>query len=133
MPYRIERVNALLREEIGSVLAGELNDPRISPMASVTRVETSRDLSFARVYVSVLGTDQEKADTIQALKTAAGFIHRAIRPHLRMRNVPHLAFHLDEAIEKGAEMIAFIDEVIRRDQEIAAQGGDPNPLPDDTQ
>ena len=46
---------------------------------------------------------------------------------------PHLAFHLDEAIEKGAEMIAFIDEVIRRDQEIAAQGGDPDPLPDDTQ
>ena len=80
MPYRIERVNALLREEIGSVLAGELNDPRISPMASVTRVETSRDLSFARVYVSVLGTDQEKADTMQALAAAAGFIHRAIRP-----------------------------------------------------
>ena len=102
-------------------------------MASVTRVDTSRDLSFARVYVSVLGTDQEKADTMQALAAAAGFIHRAIRPHLRMRNVPHLAFHLDEAIEKGAEMIAFIDEVIRRDQEIAAQGGDPDPLPDDTQ
>ena len=133
MPYRIERVNALLREEIGSVLAGELNDPRISPMASVTRVDTSRDLSFARVYVSVLGTDQEKADTMQALTAAAGFIHRAIRPHLRMRNVPHLAFHLDEAIEKGAEMIAFIDEVIRRDQEIAAQSDDPNPLPNDTQ
>ena len=133
MSYRIERVNALLREEIGSVLAGELSDPRISPMASVTRVETSRDLSFARVYVSVLGTDEEKADTMEALGAAAGFIHRAIRPHLRMRNVPHFAFHLDEAIEKGAEMIAFIDEVIQRDKEIAAQGGDANPLPGNTQ
>ena len=133
MSYRIERVNALLREEIGSVLAGELNDPRISPMASVTRVDTSRDLSFAKVYVSVLGTDEEKADTMEALKSASGFIHRSIRPHLRMRNVPHLAFYLDEAIEKGAEMNALIDEVIRRDQEIAAQRGDPDPLPDDTQ
>ena len=133
MPYRIERVNALLQEEIGSVLAGELNDPRISPMISVTRVDTSRDLGSAKVYVSVLGTDEEKAGTMQALSAAAGFIHRAIRPSLRMRSVPRLAFHLDEAIEKGAEMIAFIDEVIRRDQEIAAQGGDPNPLPDDTQ
>ena len=132
MSYRIERVNALLREEIGSVLAGELSDPRISPMASVTRVETSRDLGFARVYVSVLGTDEEKADTMQALGAAAGFIHRAIRPHLRMRNVPHLAFHLDEAIEKGAEMLALIDEVIQRDREIAAQRGDSDPLPDDT-
>lgn len=132
MPYRIERVNALLREEIGSVLAGELNDPRISPMASVTRVDTSRDLGSARVYISVLGTDQEKADTMEALKAAAGFIHRTIRPHLRMRSVPHLAFHLDEAIEKGAEMLAFIDEVIQRDQEIAAQHGDSNPLPDET-
>ena len=132
MPYRIERVNALLREEIGSVLAGELNDPRISPMASVTRVDTSRDLGSAKVYVSILGTDEEKADTIDALKSASGFIHRTIRPHLRMRSVPHLAFYLDEAIEKGADMVAFIDEVIQRDKEIAAQRGDLDPLPDDT-
>ena len=132
MPYRIERVNALLREEIGSVLAGELNDPRISPMASVTRVDTSRDLGSAKVYVSILGTDEEKADTINALKSASGFIHRTIRPHLRMRSVPHLAFYLDEAIEKGADMVAFIDEVIQRDKEIAAQRGDLDPLPDDT-
>ena len=101
MPYRIERVNALLREEIGSVLAGELNDPRISPMASVTRVETSRDLSFAKVYVSVLGTDEEKTDTMEALKAASGFIHRTIRPHLRMRNVPHLAFHLTKPLKRA--------------------------------
>lgn len=129
MPYRIERVNALLREEIGSVLADQLNDPRISQIVSVTRVETLRDFSFAKVYVSVLGPDEEKAGTMQALEAASGFIHRAIRPNLRMRTIPHLSFHLDEAIEKGAEMLAFIDEVIRRDREIAAQRDEPGPAP----
>lgn len=132
MSHRIERVNALLRQEIGSVVADELKDPRISSIVSITRVETSRDLGFAKVYVSVLGTDQEKADTLRALGSAAGFIHRSIRPNLRMRSVPHLAFYLDEAIERGAEMVAFIDKVIERDREIAAQSDCPPPLQDDS-
>ena len=132
MSHRIERVNALLRQEIGSVVADELKDPRISSIVSITRVETSRDLGFAKVYVSVLGTDQEKADTLRALGSAAGFIHRSIRPNLRMRSVPHLAFYLDEAIERGAEMVAFIDKVIERDREIAAQRDCPPPLQDDS-
>ena len=99
---------------------------------SITRVETSRDLGFAKVYVSVLGTDQEKSDTLRALGSAAGFIHRSIRPNLRMRSVPHLAFYLDEAIERGAEMVAFIDKVIERDREIAAQRDCPPPPQDDS-
>lgn len=131
MSHRIERVNALLRQEIGSVVTDELKDPRISSIVSITRVETSRDLGFAKVYVSVLGSDQEKSDTLRALGSAAGFIHRSIRPNLRMRSVPHLAFYLDEAIEKGAEMVAFIDKVIERDREIAAQSDCPPPLQDD--
>ena len=133
MSHRIERVNALLRQEIGSVIADELKDPRISSIVSVTRVETSRDLSFAKVYVSVLGNDQEKANTLRALDSAAGFIHRTIRPNLRMRSVPRLAFRLDEAIERGAEMLAFIDEVIERDREIADQRERTPPLQDDAQ
>ncbi len=132
MSHRIERVNALLRQEVGSVVADELKDPRISSIVSITRVETSRDLGFAKVYVSVLGSDQEKADTLRALGSAAGFIHRSIRPNLRMRSVPHLAFYLDEAIERGAEMVAFIDKVIERDREIAAQSDCPPPLQDDS-
>ena len=132
MSHRIERVNALLRQEIGSVVADELKDPRISSIVSITRVETSRDLGFAKVYVSVLGSDQEKSDTLRALGSAAGFIHRSIRPNLRMRSVPHLAFYLDEAIEKGAEMVAFIDKVIERDREIAAQSDCPPPPQDDS-
>lgn len=132
MSHRIERVNALLRQEIGSVVADELKDPRISSIVSITRVETSRDLGFAKVYVSVLGTDQEKSDTLRALGSAAGFIHRSIRPNLRMRSVPHLAFYLDEAIERGAEMVAFIDKVIERDREIAAQRDCPPPPQDDS-
>lgn len=132
MSHRIERVNALLRQEIGSVVAGELKDPRISSIVSITRVETSRDLGFAKVYVSVLGSDQEKSDTLRALGSAAGFIYRSIRPNLRMRSVPHLVFYLDEAIERGAEMVAFIDKVIERDREIAAQRDCPPPLQDDS-
>jgi len=121
MAYRIERVNALLLQEIGSVLAGELSDPRISPMVSVTSVDVSRDFSLAKVYVSVLGDDEEKKSTLQALTAAAGFVHRTIRPNLSLRTVPHLAFYLDETIERGADMLSLIDEVMERDRAMAAQ------------
>jgi len=127
MAYRIERVNSLLRQEIGSVLAGELQDPRISTVVSITRVEVSRDLGFAKVFVSVLGDSEEKANTLRALKDAAGFVHRTIKPNLRMRSVPRLRFYLDEAIEKGAEMLTLIDDVMKRDRAIAAQAGDAEP------
>lgn len=110
MNRRMDRVNVLLREEISRIIANELNDPRIPTIVSVTHVESSPDLRYAKVHISVFGDDQDKQNTMMALKSASGFINRTMRPNLSLKNVPFLSFYLDESIEKSAEMLEFIAE-----------------------
>ena len=111
MSRRMDRVNVLLRQEISRVLAVELRDPRLASLVSVTFVDTSTDLRHAKVFVSVLGGQSDKQDTLTALKSAAGFIHRSMRQRLTLRAVPTLDFYLDDSIERGAEMLEMIKEV----------------------
>ena len=111
MTRRMERVNALLRQEISGMIAAELKDPRLSAVITVTRVDASRDLSTARVYVSVMGEPTGKGDTLRAMKSASGFIHRTLRDRLTLRTVPRVEFRIDESIEQGAEVIKLIDRV----------------------
>ena len=121
MSFRMERVNDLLRQEISRILFDEITDPRITVMISITRVETSKDLKYAKVFVSVMGDDQAKKKALAALKSSAPFIHRAIRPRLSTRNVPFPTFLLDESIEKGAEMQGKINRVIAEEDARAAE------------
>ncbi len=111
MTRRLDRINVLLRQEISRLLAGELKDPRLSSVVSITEVDTSPDLRHARVYVSVLGDEQAKRSTLQALKSASGFIHRSMRESLALKTVPALDFYLDESIERGAELLEKIRQV----------------------
>ena len=108
---RTDRINVLLRQEISRIVAAELRDPRLSKVITLTRVDTSRDLSRSWVYVSVMGKQVHKDDTLKALKSASGFIHRALRDRLSLRTVPKMGFRIDESIERGAEMLRLIDEV----------------------
>ena len=112
MNRRMERVNVLLREDISRVIAHELKDPRISSIVSVTRVEASADIRRAKVFISVLGDKTDKENTLIALRSAGGFIHRSMRGSLVLKNVPFLTFRLDESIEKGAEMLEMIKRVL---------------------
>ena len=116
MVRRIDRVNGLLRQEISRVLASELKDPRLPTVVSVMRVDTSRDLRTARVYVSVLGDQCDKSNALRALKSAAGFIRRKIRSSLELRNLPTVEFRLDETLERGSEVSEIISRVIREDE-----------------
>jgi ribosome-binding factor A len=111
MTRRIERVNVLLREEISRIVAADLRDPRLSQLITVTRVDTSRDLSQSWVYISVLGKQVHKDSTLKALKSASGFIHKALRDRLSLRTVPKVGFRIDESIERGDAMLRLIDEV----------------------
>ena len=119
MTRRIDRVNGLLRQEIGRVLTSRLKDPRLSPVMSVTRVDTSADLRHARVFVSVLGDETTRQLTMRALRSAAGFIHRDVRQHLTIKNVPALTFQIDQSIEQGAEMLRKIRALAPGDAEEA--------------
>ena len=108
MSRRLERVNALLRREISRVISTDLNDPRLSSLHTVTRVSCSADLSRASVYVSIL--DERGSDTISALRSSAGVIRRALRV-LDLKRVPQLAFHVDDSMRKGDEVLRLLDEV----------------------
>ena len=108
MSRRLERVNGLLRQEISSIVSSELSDPRLGSMVSVTEVDCSPDLGSAKVYVSVLGGQEDKSASLEALKSAAGFVHRSLRHRVRLRTVPSLEFRLDQSIEAGFAVLEQI-------------------------
>lgn len=109
MRIRPERVAHLMRREIAEILTTKLRDPRIGAWVSVTDVEVTQDLSFARVYISVLEADHgERA--MEALRHAAGFVRRELAPRLGLREVPEIRFQLDRSIETGAR----VDDLLRK-------------------
>ncbi|MBA3644273.1 MAG: 30S ribosome-binding factor RbfA [Chloroflexia bacterium] len=103
MSRRTQQVGEVLREELTDIIRREVKDPRIG-FFSLTRVDVSGDLRLARVYVSVLGTDDERTATMAALDSAAGFIRRHLRPRLRMRHIPDLEFRDDRSMEHAAQI-----------------------------
>jgi len=107
---RPEKVAHLMRREIAEIVLMQLRDPRMSTMMSVTDVEVTSDLSFARVYVSMLGDDSQRALSLKALQHAAGFIRRELGDRLGLREVPELRFMLDASLDRGAR----VDELLRR-------------------
>ena len=114
----MDRVNVLLLREISGILARELNDPRLSPLISIMRVDTSTDLRYAKIFVSVFGDRNDKESALAALNSASGFVHRILKKNLTLRAIPFLTFHLDESIEQGTEMLKMIDEAVSQIQDI---------------
>jgi ribosome-binding factor A len=111
MSRRTERLNALFRNEISSLIVRGIKDPRISGVVTVTRVDISNDLSYATVFVSVYGSALEKRNTIKALKSATGFIRRELLSRITIRVMPVLRFKLDESIAQGNEILELIDSL----------------------
>jgi ribosome-binding factor A len=108
------RINHTIQRELGSLIE-ELSDPRLSPMTSVTGVEVNRDLSMAKVHVSVLGTDEEREDTLEALRSAATKLRMEISQRIVIRKMPRLSFHSDDTMQTGADMDQLIDRVMGED------------------
>jgi ribosome-binding factor A len=105
----MRRVNEVIREVLGSSIASDLKDPRIG-FVTVTDVDTSPDLRTARVYVSVLGTPEERDRTLEGLRSSHGFLQSRINDELRMKRTPTLTFHYDESIERGARLSELLDD-----------------------
>lgn len=118
MTRRSERVNELLREEISFIVQRQLKDPRLGGLISITEVETSPDFRHARVFVSVLGSDEERASSLTALNAAASYIRRELRGRLEsLRYVPELSFRADRSIERGVALSALLDQVAHEHEE----------------
>ncbi|MDQ7819926.1 MAG: 30S ribosome-binding factor RbfA [Armatimonadota bacterium] len=107
MSHRPDKVREFIREQVSDILHHQVKDPRIG-FVSVTEVEISPDLRHARVFVSVLGDEQAKAQTMAGLHSAAGFVRGELGRRLQMRFVPEITFRLDESIERGTRVVSLI-------------------------
>lgn len=105
------RINMEVQRELSKVISQEMKDPRIDPMTSVIAVEVTPDLKQAKVYVSVLGSDEKKQNTLEGLKSATPFIRKHLARTINLRNTPELKFFMDESIEYGVSMSKLIDDV----------------------
>jgi ribosome-binding factor A len=108
---RTERLNDLLREEISQVLHHQVRDPRLGGILSITHVDISPDMRYARVFVSILGSDEEKDKAFQGLRRAQGFFRRELAHKLNLRRTPLLSFHLDDSIEEAARVLELMGKV----------------------
>lgn len=116
MTFRIERLNSLLRQEISDLLQRQVKDPRLGSFISVTAVDISSDLKFAKVYVSRMGTEAEKKETLEALSSASGFIRHELGNRIQARRVPELSFRLDDTIEKADRVLRLIDRISAQEE-----------------
>lgn len=108
MGRRTERLNDLLRAEISVILQRQVKDPRLAGFLSITEVAVSPDLRYARVYVSIMGSESEKKETLSGLSAAAGFLRHELRQRLTLRRIPELDFHQDDSIERGAHLLDML-------------------------
>jgi len=111
MAHRIQRVNSLIRQEISELLQRQVKDPRLGNFVAVTEVSLSPDLRYAKVFVSCIGSEEEKQTTLSGLIAASGFLRNQLAKRLRLRRIPELNFHWDDSIERGAHLLQLIDEV----------------------
>ncbi|HYI22981.1 MAG TPA: 30S ribosome-binding factor RbfA [Candidatus Limnocylindrales bacterium] len=109
MSERTARLDELLREEISEVIRREVDDPRIG-FVTITSVDVSRDLSHANVWVSVIGTPDEKRSTLRALSHAMPFVRRRLG-RLRLKRIPALHVKEDETAERGTRLLHILDEL----------------------
>lgn len=107
---RNDRVRAAMRQEISNMLQRDLKDPRLG-FATVTDVRVSGDLQHVRVYVSILGDDASRQQTMEALESARGYVRSEIGRRVQLRLTPEITFAYDDSIERGARLLRLISEV----------------------
>ncbi|NMB43641.1 MAG: 30S ribosome-binding factor RbfA [Clostridiales bacterium] len=107
------RINQEVKRELSRIIEMELHDPRIKPMTTVVDVEVAPDLKTSKVYISVLGNDEDKQSTIEGLSSAAPYIRSLLAKNINLRNTPELKFILDQSIEYGVNISRKIDDIIK--------------------
>ncbi len=114
---RQKQVNQTIRRELSDILSRHVNDPRINGIISITEVNVSPDLTQAKVFISVMGSDEEKAEIFEGLASAAEFLRRELGSRLRLRHIPRLVFEKDDSIEKAEHLFQLIDQSVDNDSD----------------
>ena len=121
---REARIDGEFRRALGELLLTELKDPRMSKMASVSKVSVTQDLKYAKVYVSIYDTPEKVASTMEALESAEPFLRAKLNEMIRLRRIPVMTFVHDDSIEYSAKISKLIDEVTAKDRKNAEQSGE---------
>jgi len=124
MTQRTDRIDQLLRQEIGEILSRDIQDPRIG-FVTVTDVETAPDLSTARVWVSVIGQPEEREQTLRALQRAMPFVRHELGTRVRLRRIPELQLRADDSAQRGTRVLQLLHEL-----EAGAAPLDATPIPE---
>jgi len=119
--HRLERVNITIQKELGPLISTDLNDPRLTGIVSVTKVDVAPDLSTANVFVSIVSDDGDPAETLEALQSAAGHLSRELNSRIKIRRVPRLRFSLDTQLADGNELDALIDQALHEDRRLRSR------------
>jgi ribosome-binding factor A len=114
MVDRLSRISEEIKREVSEIIMNGLKDPRLPKLISVVSLNVTRDLRYAKVFVSVLGSEEDKKNAIEGLKSAAGFIRREVGHRIQLRYTPELQFELDNSIEHGVYMTKLIDDTINK-------------------
>lgn len=110
--YRGGRINEEVKREISILIRDEIKDPRMTAMVSITSVKVSKDLRYAKVFVSIFGkNEEEKNETFAALKSASGYVRREVGQRMNLRNTPQIIFELDDSISYSMRIEELIDKV----------------------
>lgn len=123
-PRRPDRVAEAIREEVATFLSEGAKDPRIRGFVTVTAVDVTRDLRHAKVFVSIMGTDEEKRDTLEGLSSVAGHLRSRLGKSLRLRSAPDVTFRMDESVARASRIEQLLAEVRREQQGEAPGDGD---------
>ncbi|MBC2578912.1 30S ribosome-binding factor RbfA [Clostridium sp. DJ247] len=109
--FRGSRINEEVKKEVSNIIRNDIKDPRINAMISVTKVDVTRDLRYAKVYVSIFGEDEAKKSTLNALKSSSGFIRREVGHRINLRYTPEIIIELDNTIEQGMHIDALLEKI----------------------
>ena len=113
MSRRSERLEEQIRVDVSDMLQRDVTDPRLSSgvLISITDVDVTEDLRYARIYLSLLGSDEQVSEAFKAVRHAVGFLRRGLAQRLTLRYVPELSFHIDPSIARGARVLALLKEI----------------------
>ena len=121
---RADRVGEAIRVEVATFLREGAKDPRLVGMVTITAVEVPRDLRHARIFISILGTDSERAATLDALESMKGHLRSRLARTMKLRVAPELSFKLDESVARAARIESLLAQV--RDEKKEGDEGGPD-------
>lgn len=109
--YRLGRINEEMKKELSNIINYDINDPRLTAMVSVTKVEVTNDLRYAKVFVSVFGNEESQKKSFEALKSSLGYMRREVGHRVKLRYTPELILELDNSIEHGMHINKILSKL----------------------